>query len=182
MNSGNQVRRFLATALLGWFCIPSARPFAAENELGGEQRLAEHCPIRIGEIAQRLPGGQLEGTSLYAEGLSSIDLPASWPESLFVLEATGPSPEGLLVAYYADSMRTKEYPLSLGLRGITWDTVAKRADSGSVQGEIPAGYYRIMLRYVSPKSPRSKEARVLICQLITSSFEVPAPLILVSSG
>jgi hypothetical protein len=62
----------------------------------------------------------------------------------------------------------------MGLKGLDWSTVSKPTSEDVA--EVSAGWYRVIMRYVSPDDAGSGGTRV--CMAISPAFRLTAPFTL----
>ncbi len=163
------------------FLFWQPRSLSTEPSLSEEHEALTLCPVIFSEFDVVLGDADLSKVVLSAGTLESIQLLHPRSKGLFVMRVASPSPIPVYGAYRvaSNSRKSKEYPLSLGLRGVSWDTVSQNTEE--LQAEVPAGEYRITIRYFSPSAGNRKSgSRVFLCEAISPSFRVDEGLALFS--
>lgn len=160
--------------------LPTVLEPASANEQGPKILERENCPVEFAEIPSPLLDGNLEIVSLLAPGLQVLAIPRPISEGLFVARADSPASEAVHIEYLVDEVETLDYPLSLRLSGITWRTAAWEGPKSRIEAEIPPGHYRVLLRYVSPNSPKDRANGSLICLALSPTFELTRTMLLLT--
>jgi hypothetical protein len=138
---------------------------------------SELCPVTFGQVPEKVPEEYVETTSLLAQGQERVRLLHPRENGLFVVRVDSPERTPIYGHYRAHEVVTRDYPLSLGLRGLSWRTVTTGSNPKALETEIPPGHYRVMLRYLAPTARGKKAKRQTVCFAISPSFELTRGLI-----
>ena len=130
------------------------------------------CPVVFGEIPEKVPDQSLESTPLLAPGYEEIPLLHPQELGLFVVSVDNPGSAPIYASYKLKSPRTKDYLLSLGLRGVHWRTAAITSDTEALETEILPGHYRVVLQYLASHQDTRRQRTRTVCLAISPSFEL----------
>lgn len=167
-------------ALLVLLCI---RGSSASYAAGSGDHPTD-CPIHFNNLSSPLHKSDLSELELATrgDGAAALFIPRSEGFYAIRVDPSAIDNQEICGAYSIERPQTFEYPVSMGLRGVDWSTVAEASDSST--SEVPAGTYRIVLRYVSPstlgpsKSEPASDDLASVCLIVSPPFELSEPFYL----